>query len=65
VYQFDIGRKQILEAEAVDRMGVPAAHFHHAVVPGGIGQAADLLGRFGDQFGLTEFIDVFHWSSAL
>ena len=35
VDQFDVGRQQILQAEAVDGVGVAAADFHDAVVPRG------------------------------
>ena len=40
VHQFDVRRQQILQAEAIDGVGVAAAHFHEAVMarrdrPGG------------------------------
>ena len=35
----------VLEAEAVDGVGVAAAHFHESVAAAGIGQTADLLSR--------------------
>ena len=35
VDQLDVGGQHVLEAEAVDRVGVPAAHLHEAVVPPG------------------------------
>ena len=60
VDQFDVGRQQILQAEAVDGVGVAAAHLHEAVVPAGVGQAADLLGGLGDQLGLAKLIDESH-----
>jgi len=41
-------------------MCVPAAHLHEAVVPGWIGEAADLPGGFSDYAGLAKFIDKFH-----
>ena len=58
--QFDVRRQQILQAEAIDGVGVAAAHFHEAVVALGIGQAADLLGGFRDHAGFAEFVDKFH-----
>ena len=58
--QLDIRRKYILQAEAIDRVGVPAANFHQAVVAIGIGEAADFFGGLGDQLGVAEFIDEFH-----
>ena len=33
VDQLDVGRQQILQAEAIDGVSVAAAHFHEAVVP--------------------------------
>jgi hypothetical protein len=41
-------------------MRVAAANFHHAVMALGAGQAAYLIGRPGNQFGLAELIDVSH-----
>ncbi len=60
VYQLDIGRQQILQAEAVDGVGVSPAHFHEAIVPAGIGEPTDFLSGFADYLGRTEFVDVFH-----
>jgi integrase len=44
VDQFDILRKDVLEAEAIDGVRVTTADFHQAVVPVAAGQAADFLG---------------------
>ena len=55
-----IGRQQILQAEAVDRVGVAAAHFHEAIVPLRIGQPADLVGGPGDQFRFAKLVDKSH-----
>ena len=45
VNQLDVRRQQILEPEAVDRVRVPAAHLHDAVVPARVGEPADLVRR--------------------
>ena len=63
MHQFDIRRKQILQAEAIDGVRVAAAHFHEAIVAFGIGQAADLLGGPGDDSGIAKLIDEFHGDS--
>ena len=60
VDQFDVGRKKVLESEAVDGVGVAAAHLHEAIVPAGIGKAPDLLGGFGNHVRFAELIDVSH-----
>ena len=43
--QFDIFGKKILQAKTIDRVRVPAADFHEAVVTLGVGEPAYLLGR--------------------
>ena len=40
--------QEILQAEAIDGVGVAAAHFHESIVAAGIGQTADLFGGAGD-----------------
>jgi hypothetical protein len=49
VHQLDVGWKQVLQAEAVDRVGVATANFHQPVMPLRIGAPADLLGACGDE----------------
>jgi hypothetical protein len=39
-----------------------AAHLHKSVMPFGISQAADLVGRFPDDAGFAKFIDKLHVS---
>jgi hypothetical protein len=46
VDQFDVFRKDIFQAEAVDGVGMSAADLHHAVVAFGAGEAANFVGRF-------------------
>jgi hypothetical protein len=49
VHQLDVGWKQVLQAEAVDRVGVATANFHQPVMPLRIGAPADLLGACDDE----------------
>jgi hypothetical protein len=42
---------------------MPATHFHQAIMPGGIGQAADLFCRLRDYVGITKLVDKFHHTS--
>ena len=65
VNQLNIFGKNVFQAEAIDRMGVAAANFHQAVMPRRIGQAADFVGRFIDQFGFAEFVNEFHEAALL
>ena len=59
------GGQQVLQAEAIDGVRVAAADFHEAVMPAGIGQAADLVGGACDQPGLAKLVDEFHEDSIL
>ena len=58
--QLDVGRQQVGEAEAVDGVGVAAAHLHDPVVAGRIGQTADFVARLPDERGIAELVDEFH-----
>ncbi len=54
--QFNVFRKYIFQAEAVDGMSVSAADFHHAVVAFGASEAANFFGRLRNQFGFAELV---------
>ena len=57
--QFEVGRQQVFESEAVDGVSVPAAHLHQAVMTAWIDEAADLLGaRPGDRERLLDRVAV-------
>lgn len=58
--EFDIVRKNVFQAEAINGMGVPAANFHHAVMAAAFGQTANLVGRRVDYLGIAKFIDKLH-----
>ena len=60
VDQFDIFRKNVFEAEAIDGVRVAAADFHEAVMPVATGQTADFLGRLRNQFGFAKLINKSH-----
>ena len=60
VDQFDVFRKDIFQAEAIDGVSMSAADFHHAVVALGTGEAANFLGRLRNQFGFAELVDESH-----
>ena len=62
VDQFNVFRKQILQAEPIDGVRVAAADLHDAVMPVRISKPADLLARLADEFGCAEFVYEFHWS---
>ncbi len=62
MHQLDVGRQQILQPEAIDGVGVAAAHFHETVLPLRISQPADLIGGLRDDAGVAEFVDKFHVS---
>ena len=51
VNQFDIGGKDVFQAEAVDGVGVAAADFHDAVLARGVGEAANFFRGPGNQLG--------------
>ena len=61
--QLDVRGQDVLEAESVDRVRVPAADLHQAIVPPRVGEAADLVGRPGDDIRVAEFVYVFHADS--
>src|SRR6516225_10808644 len=58
--QLDIRRENILQTEAVNRMGVSAANFHQPVMAVGVGQAPDFLRRSGDQLRVAKLVHKFH-----
>ena len=65
--QLDVFGKNIFQAETIDRMGVAAADFHHAVMASGAGQAANLFRRLRNQFGWAKLIyeshpELLHWT---
>ena len=63
VNQLDVVGKQVLESEAIDGVGVAAAHFHQAVVTAGIGEPPDLLRGLRNRFGVTKLIYESHGDS--
>ena len=65
VDEFDVGRKNILQTEPVDRVRVSAAHLHNTIMPAGIGEATDLLSSSGDYFRIAKFIHKSHSCSGL
>jgi hypothetical protein len=62
MHQLNICWKQVFQTETIDGVRVAAAHFHKPVMPFGISQAADLVGRFPDDTGFAEFINKLHVS---
>ena len=60
VNQLDVRRQHVLQAEAIDGVGVAAADLHDAIVPAGVGEAINLFGSFGDQFWISEFVYISH-----
>ena len=62
VDQFDIGRQQVLQTEAIDGVRVPAADLHQPVVPLGIVEAANLRHCLMDQLRFAKFVDKSHHS---
>src|SRR5579863_1730133 len=60
MHQLDVFRQNVLEAEPVDGMRVPAAHLHDPVVTLRISQAADFARHLPDHLGVAKLVDVFH-----
>ncbi len=52
VNQLNIGGKNVLQAEPIDRVRVPAANFHEAIVAIWIGEAANFFRGLLNQFWL-------------
>src|SRR5215813_10147068 len=64
VNQFDVLGKDVFEAEAVNSVGVAAADFHEAVVPGGSSQATNLFCGLVDQVRVAKLVNKLHSSSS-
>ena len=60
VHELDVLGQVILDAVAIDRVGVPAAHLHDLVVPAGLAQCGDLPPEHCRQVGVAELVDELH-----
>jgi hypothetical protein len=60
VNQLNIGRQNILQAKAIDGVGVASTDFHDAVMLPSIGNAMNLLGGPGNEFWISEFVYISH-----
>ena len=56
-------RQQVVDPVLVDRVGVPAAHLHHLVVPAGLDGREDLAGQHLAELGVAELVDEPHAST--
>ncbi len=60
----DVGRQQVLEAVARDRVRVAAAEFHQVVAAPGPCFAGDRAGERARELAVAEFVDVLHAAAA-
>jgi hypothetical protein len=65
VDQLDIPGQNVLQAESINGVGMATAYFHHAVVALGAGKAPNLISRAGNQFWLSELVNVSHTDRSL
>ena len=64
VNQLDIRRKNVFQAKAINGVRMAAAHFHEAVMPAGVSEAANFFCGFLNQVRIAKLIDEFHDASA-